>query len=139
MGLLDTGAKERIARLGEQGNIASDIAKDTTIPANIRATALAESGQPGLYNALEADKAAKRDEYIKSEIPAILKARDDVEREKIIKPRMELAFPGSFEVGRARAYPKAENELARAASQAKKFEGTPTETVPGAGGADYWG
>src|SRR6266496_112113 len=130
---LTQGSKENIAAQGERGAIASDLAKRTDLPQDVLASTLAESGQPGLYNALARSTIDKRERLINSVLPAIKSANSDAEREKKIKPALEAAYPGAYQEALARAFPKSGQEAAGAAPAPKLWEGA----ASAAGGSNW--
>lgn len=120
---LGYGSKESIAKEGEKGALRSDLIKRPDIDQKTLATALAESGDPSLYNARARGDVDKREAQVNASVLDLQKPQSggEVARAKKYKAALDLsAGPGAYDEALARAYPKPENAAARA---------TPTPTL----------
>jgi hypothetical protein len=126
---LGQASKADIAEQSERGAVASELTRRGDIPQDVLASALAESGQPGLYNALSRKKFEDREKAITTSIPLLQAARSDEEREKKIRPSLEALGTGTYQEALARAYPKPGQAVPTATPA--RFEGGPTPTRRG--------
>jgi hypothetical protein len=141
LNVLSQGSKERIEAMHERGGIASDLTKVPNIDQRVLANALAESGQPGLYNAFARQDVEKRRQLINQLLPGIKSAKSDTEREQKYKPQLEAASPGAYKEALALAFPKEGQEVPETkpalwsgdgASSDSSFRRTMEQNPPGA-------